>query len=116
MDFRRPHTRLDTFQQKAPFISEPKKLIFSKVQEEKTPPACATISPAFATSSSSPHPNVAHFIVLDRKIPTYPASSPSTQNLVVSTQLPQLNINPPPLIWKALPGFLLNKYAPLDLP
>jgi len=32
------------------------------------------------------------------------------------TSVPQANFNPPPPIQMALPGFLLNKYATLDLP
>jgi len=35
---------------------------------------------------------------------------------VVLAQVPPVNLNPPPLIQMVVLSFLLNKYAPLDLP
>jgi hypothetical protein len=91
-------------------------LIFKKVWKEKTLPAGATTSPTFEASSSSSQPVVTHYSGFVPKALKYPASSLVTLTTVFLGQVPQANLNPPPLIQMALPGFLLNKYAPLNLP
>lgn len=55
-DFRKPHTRSDTSQQKTPFVSDPEKLFFRRVWKEKNPTTYATISSFFEVSSSSSQP------------------------------------------------------------
>jgi len=51
--FKIPHTLSNISQQKAPFISDPGKVISRNVWKDKTPPANTTISLAFEASTFS---------------------------------------------------------------
>jgi len=89
LDFKKPHTCLDTSQQKAPFVSALEKLIFRKVWKEKTPTTYTTISLVLEASSSSSQPVVTHYLGITTKTLTYPAFSPITPTIMVVAQVPQ---------------------------
>lgn len=114
--FKKPHTRSDTSQHKAPFVSDQEKLIFRKVWKEKSPTPCANTPSVFEASSSSSQPIVTHYSGFTPKTLTYPAFNLATPTTMFSAQVPQANLNPTLLIQMVVPGFPLNKYAPLDLP
>lgn len=70
----------------------------------------------FEASSSISHPVVTHYSRFVPKALTYTAFSLATPTTVFLGQVPQASLNPAPFIQMDLLGFLLNKYAPLNLP